>query len=74
MKKWLGLFVIVLMCGIMCACKNDGDNMEQQNIVKVYYMNREETAIVAVDYALLSTDKTDAVAEVLNVMERTRRQ
>ncbi|MBO5081821.1 MAG: GerMN domain-containing protein [Lachnospiraceae bacterium] len=70
MKKWLGLFVIVLMCGIMCACKNDGDNMEQQNIVKVYYMNREETAIVAVDYALLSTDKTDAVAEVLNVMKR----
>lgn len=70
MKKWLGLFAIVLMCGLMCACKSGDGDEEQQNTMQVYYMNREETAIAAVDYVLLSDNKTDAVAEVLNAMKR----
>ncbi len=70
MKKWLGLIVLFVLCGCMCSCKSGADGNEQQNIVQVYYMNREETAIVAVDYVVTNTNKADAVAEVLNAMKR----
>lgn len=69
MRKWLGLICLLLICGCMTACKSGRDDSEQQNIIQVYYVNREETAIVPVDYILTATDKTNAVAEILNVLE-----
>ncbi len=69
MKKWFGLIFLLLLCGCMMACENGGDESEQQNRILVYYVNREETAIVPVECVLTATDKTEAVAEILNLMK-----
>lgn len=69
MKKWFGLALLLLLCGCMTACSKGGGEEEQQNTIQIYYINRDETAIMPVEYALSATDKADAVAEVLGVLK-----
>ena len=69
MKKWFGLMLCVLLCGCMCACGQGNGEEEQQNIVQIYYINRDETAIAPVEHYLAATDTIDAVTEVLHVMQ-----
>ena len=65
MRKWLGLMCLLVLslCLLGCKAGADGDE-EQQNIVQVYYINRDETAIRAVEYQVTSVEKTEAVAEL----------
>ena len=67
MKKWLGIICLLLMSVGILGCSNDNDETEQ-NTVQVYYLNREETAIIPVDYALMAEDREDAVAELVEQM------
>ena len=68
MKKWMGFVLLLAVCCGMTACKSGQGEAEQQNMIQVYYLNREETAIVPVEYELMATDKADAVSEVMSVM------
>ncbi len=67
MKKWFGCLLLVLLCGCITACGRESGE-EQQNIIQIYYMNREETAIVPVEYSLLTAEQREAVTEVLDMM------
>ncbi len=69
MKKILGLVMLFLLGLGILGCNGADDESEQQNIVQVYYLNREETAIKPVDYALQSVERAEAVPELLNVLK-----
>ena len=68
MKKWFGCLLLVILCGFMAACGRGSGEEEQQNMIQVYYLNREETAIVPVEYVLVAKEQRAAVEEVLDVM------
>lgn len=70
MRKWLGLMCLLVLSLCLLGCKAGADGDEkQQNIVQVYYINRDETAIRAVEYQVTSVEKTEAVAELLTVLK-----
>lgn len=67
MKKWLGVICLLLVFLCILGCNNGNDETEQ-NTVRVYYMNREETAIIPVEYVIKTEDREDAVAELVEQM------
>ncbi|MBQ8246278.1 MAG: GerMN domain-containing protein [Lachnospiraceae bacterium] len=69
MKKWLSFILLLIVCAVALGCSNGRDENAGQNVIQVYYINREETAIVPVEYTLISEGTTDAVSEVLNLMK-----
>lgn len=69
MKKWFGLIVLCLLCICLFGCGEDKDIVEEGNVVQVFYINRDETAIRSIEYTLTAGEKTDMVAELLNVMK-----
>lgn len=70
MKKWFGLFCLLILCACVMGCNAGTDsNEEKQNIVQVYYINRDETAIRPVEYQVMSEEKTEVVAELLQALK-----
>ncbi len=67
MKKWLGVICLLLVFLCILGCNNGNDETEQ-NTVRLYYLNREETAIIPVEYVLKTEDREDAVAELVEQM------
>ena len=57
-------FLIVLTAFIACACSMQGESAQGETY-KVYYVNRDETAVFSVDYATTARDKEELVAELL---------
>lgn len=69
MKKWLGIICVLLFMFALTGCAGDGENAnEQQNILQVYYINRDETSIRALEYDMQETDSLKAVEELLEVL------
>lgn len=68
MKKWFGVICVLLLSVVILGCSNGNDETEQ-NIVQVYYINRDETAIVPVAYSLMSEDSGNAVEELIEEMK-----
>lgn len=69
MKKWLGVICMLLLALVLTGCGDDGESgNEQQNILQVYYINRDETNIRALEYNLQETDTLKSVEEVLEVL------
>ncbi len=69
MKKWFGLILLCVLCICLFGCKEDKDINEEENVIQVFYINRDETAIRSIEYTLTAVEKTDMVAELLNVMK-----
>ncbi len=69
MRRWFGLILFCVLCTCLFGCRGEDSIVEEGNIVQVYYINREETAIRPVEYTLTATEKADMVAELLNVMK-----
>lgn len=69
MKKWFGLIFLCMFCICLFGCREDKDIVEEGNVVQVFYINRDETAIRPIEYTLTTSEKTDMVAELLNVMK-----
>lgn len=69
MKRWLGILIMLFCCLAFIGCENNGRNdNEQQNIVQVYYINRDETSIRGIDYNLQETEGLQAVEELLEAL------
>ena len=69
MKKWLGIICVLLFMFALAGCAGNGENAnEQQNILQVYYINRDETSIRALEYDMQETDSLKAVEELLEVL------
>lgn len=69
MKKWFALVLICLLALCVLGCKEEESTTDESEIVQVYYINRDETAIRPVEYVLNAGTKTDMVAELLNAMK-----
>ncbi len=69
MKKWFGICALFLLGICLLACKEEGQGADEQQNIQVYYINRDETAIVPVSYELKATETTDAVSELLLMMK-----
>lgn len=68
MKKWFGALLLIIMCLGLSACRSDADNGKEENIIQVYYINREETSIRPLEYHLTAEEKNEAVEELLQLL------
>lgn len=69
MKKWLGIMCMLLLAFCLAGCTGNGENEdEQSNVLQVYYINRDETSIRALDYEVQETESIKAVEELLEVL------
>lgn len=58
------VLLLLLLAFIACACSIQGES-EQGETYKVYYVNRDETAVFSSDYVTDTTDKEELVEELL---------
>ena len=66
----LFLLMILLFC-VSCGQSNSSAAGKSTNTIKVYYVNKDETAIISEDYALQSdpADSNAVIQELLKQME-----
>lgn len=57
-------FLLLLTAAIACACSIQRES-DQGQTYKVYYVNRDETAVFSNDYVTNTTDKEELVEELL---------
>lgn len=67
MKKWFGIGMLLLLLTAVMGCSAGGN--EEQNGIQVYYVNREETAIVPVEYVLTAEERTEVIKELLQLLK-----
>ncbi len=57
-------FLIVLTAFIACACSMQRESAQGETY-KIYYVNRDDTAVFSMDHATTARDKEELVAELL---------
>ncbi len=67
MKKWFGIGLLLLLMAVIMGCSAGGN--EEKKGIQVYYVNREETAIVPVEYALTAEERTEVIKELLQLLK-----
>lgn len=67
MKKKRYAILLILMMTLLCACSGR-QRVEGKNKYSVYYLNRDDTKIVAFDYYTDTEDSMELLGELIEVM------
>ena len=66
-KKVIFLMGIFLLLFLVTACKNNGEDVPEYSY-QIFYVNRDNTALISQEYTTVSTDTATVIEELLTCM------